>query len=372
MVQELITGTTLPSIFRQVSLVPCNNTVSYRLLIGNVCLEVRNLDLASYATFSIPEKEHEYRISMFDITSPYNENKLSTLRILIMAAYCIYCKLNVDSDLEFQIVDDECLELEHFTRDIASSIPDSILEEELVIDDEEGKASGIYYFVLAEEVEKNNTSYCFIELGLDMPGYCDDNYDAAVSLFVLPNLDENSKRKLIGQRRKSYVDRYLFNIDYLFTNFKTETFSLFGDQFSKACMQSVSEFLAESAQEWCYLATKNALRSLCPSLVEIQIETDSSYDDGGNYFTYLSVVTFISRINEYPYHYSSEGFLADSDLLNDKGEFGGEEFENLSEILGTDFVTNQVFKLVESLTRLMMYNGIHSELFNIGINEDIE
>ena len=365
---QLMEGTLLPSEINTALAVPKDSKSIYQVVVGNVKLEVFDADSAVYAAFSRTDNSDEH--SVFDITVQYQEDEWSTLRKLVMAAYCQFCKLCVDPDMDISIWDDESVEFEQFTRDIPSAVPDAVFEEDLVHNEgDEGQASGIHYFILQEGSSDIGTSYCLIELGIHMPSYCDDNFDASVSLFVMPKMDERSKDTMIAERRKLYIGRYLFDLKRLFTEFTSETLSLMGDHLSKASMQSVSESLAERVDEWWYLSTKSALAELCPALLEMEIETDCEYDDTGSYFSYLSRIIFKSTDSQYIFSFDSEGFSADEDLLNEDGEFGGEEFESLQGILGLDFTQNQVFNLVETLGHLMMRRGRYTETINLVVRE---
>lgn len=365
---QLMEGTLLPSEINAAPAVPKDSKSIYQVVVGNVKLEVFDAYSSVYAAFSRTDNSDEH--SVFDITVQYQEDDWSTLRKLVMAAYCQFCKLCVDPDMDISIWDDESVEFEQFTRDIPSAVPDAVFEEDLVHNEgDEGQASGIHYFILQEGSSDIGTSYCLIELGIHMPSYCDDNFDASVSLFVMPKMDERSKDTMIAERRKLYIGRYLFDLKRLFTEFTSETLSLMGDHLSKASMQSVSESLAERVDEWWYLSTKSALAELCPALLEMEIETDCEYDDTGSYFNYLSRIIFKSIDRQYIFSFDSEGFSADEDLLNEDGEFGGEEFESLQGILGLDFTQNQVFNLVETLGHLMMRRGRYTETVNRVVRE---
>ena len=357
---ELIEGTLLPSEFKRLQQHLERGEVLYRVTTGEVMLTVTEVNGIISASFA---REEHQEISHYDITEAYKEDELSVLRKLVMTAYCQHCKLTVDPDLEISIYDDESVEFEQFSRDIAAAIPESNFEEDLVHDEgDDGQASGIHYFILEEETN-NCKSYCFIELGVRMPSYCDDNYDAAVSLFVMPKLDGPTRSKMVEERRKLYIGRYLFDITRLFTDFAEETLSLMGEYLSAAKMLTVSEALAGRVDEWWYLATTDALAKACPNLVEMAIETDCEYDDAGGYFNYLSQLTFRSADSEYRYNFDADGFGADEDLLDENGNFGGEEYKKLEGILGEGFANSEseVFGLLETLGHMMMRRNRHSE-----------
>ena len=99
-------------------------------------------------------------------------------------------------------------------------------------------------------------------------------------------------------------------------------------------MKEQNPFGIGRVDEWWYLATTDALAKACPNLVEMAIETDCEYDDAGGYFNYLSQLTFRSADSEYRYNFDADGFGADEDLLDENGNFGGEEYKKLEGILG--------------------------------------
>lgn len=355
---DLIEGILLPTALERVTANVEHGTALYRLVIGQITLAISETSSAVHATFSQVGQSTDAR---YDISEIYQNDKLSSLRSLIAAAYFQHCKLSVDPDLEFSKLDDNVLVLEQFSRDISDAIPDAVCEEDLVHNEgDEGQASGIHYFILKEDACEVDT-YCFIELGVFMPSYCDDNYDANVSLFVMPNLDELAKNQLIRARRKQYISRYLYDFERLLTDFADETLSLLGERLSKANMLSLSERLAERAAEWQYLSTRDALANACPDLVTIEIVTDQEYNDAGDYFCVLSNITFSSHDDKYQFGYDYEGFAADADLLDEDGNFGGLEFDVLKSILGAGFEEDEVFGLVETMSSLMMRMGRTSE-----------
>ncbi len=335
---QLLSGTILPTELSIVSTLPISGEEVYRLVIDDIQLVVSQSSDTTYSIFS--RAGYEDQVSVFDITSQYLEDEYSTLRKLVMAAYCQYLKLHVDPDLDLSIYSDESLEIEQFTRDIEKAIPTAFQSEDLLIDEgDAGQSSGIYFFVLKEhsQGEGQADSFCLIELGVTRPAYCDDNCDAAISLWVMPKLDENSKNEMVTSRRKSFVGHYIYDVMRLFKNFPSETTSMLGEAFSKAPMQSIVEGLFFKIDDWLYQATKESLASLCPSLESLEIQTDCASDDTGGYFNYISTITFKSHSDNYIFSYESEGFWVDEDLLNDNGQFGGEGYSLLQGILGGRF-----------------------------------
>lgn len=364
--RQLIKGALLPSKISTAPAVPQDSRPLYRLVVGDVQLMVCDAESSVYAAFS--RTDGSERLA-FDITAQYRDDEWSILPKLVMAAYCQFC-MDVDPDLDIAIWDAESVEIKNFSRDISSAVPeDSISEESLVREGNESEASGIHYFILQEETADNADSYCFIELGFQMPSYREKDRDALVSLFVMPKRDEREIDAMIAARRKQYVENYRPDLERLFTEFTTETLSLMGDHLSKASMQSVCESLAWHVGEWCVLSTKDALADLCPALLEMEIKTECEYDDAGGYFNSLTRITFKSQASQYIFPFDPEGFSDDEDLLDEDREFGGKEFETLQGILGPEFHKNQVFKLVETLGHLMMRRDSYSETINQIVGE---
>jgi len=352
----LLSGAILPSELAVVPGLPISGQEIYCLVIEDIQLVIRESNESIYSIFS--RVGFEDQVSTFDITSQYREDEYSTLRKLVMAAYCQYLKLHVDSDLDLSVYSEDSLEIEQFTRDIAKAIPKAFQSDDLLFDEgDAGQASGVYFFVLKEQSPTEGDqveSYCFIELGCHIPGYCDENCDATVSLWVMPKLDENSKNEMVTSRRKAYVGDFIYDVMKLFKHYPTETTLMLGEALSKATMQHIVEGLAFHIDEWLYQSTKASLRSLCPSLQSLEIQTDSASDDTGSYFNFISTITFKSQTSSYVFSYEPEGFVVDEELLNDNGEFGGDSYVLLQGILGQDFATNDVFRLVETFSHLMM------------------
>jgi hypothetical protein len=359
----LLSGAILPSELAVVPGLPISGQEIYCLVIEDIQLVIRESNESIYSIFS--RVGFEDQVSAFDITSQYREDEYSTLRKLVMAAYCQYLKLHVDSDLDLSVYSEDSLEIEQFTRDIAKAIPKAFQSDDLLFDEgDAGQASGVYFFVLKEQSPTEGVhveSYCFIELGCHIPGYCDENCDATVSLWVMPKLDENSKNEMVTSRRKAYVGDFIYDVMKLFKHYPSETTLMLGEALSKAPMQHIVEGLAFHIDEWLYQSTKASLRSLCPSLQSLEIQTDSASDDTGSYFNFISTITFKSQTSSYVFSYEPEGFVVDEELLNDNGVFGGDGYVLLQGILGQEFATNDVFRLVETFAHLMMRRDCYFE-----------
>jgi hypothetical protein len=360
---SLLSGAILPSELAIVPSLPISGHAIYSLVIEDIQLVIRQSNESIYAIFTRIGLEDQ--ASIYDITAEYREDEYSTLQKLVMATYCQFLKLHVDSDLDLSVYSEVSLEIERFTREIEKAIPKAFQSEDLLIGEgEEGQASGVYFFILKEQslsTDNENESYCFIELGVNIPGYCDDNCDASISLWVMPKLNESTKDEMVTSRRKSFVGHYIYDVMRLFKHYPTETILILGEVFSKAPMQSIVEELAFHINDWLYQSTKESLANLCPELQSLEIQTDSASDDTGGCFNYITTITFKSQSHIYIYSYESIGFMSDEDLLDDNGEFGGESYALLQGILGRDFATNEVFRLVETFTHLMMRRDCYFE-----------
>lgn len=361
---ELIPTNILPENFKPFR--AANNLSAapiYKVAMGLVILTVYETPETIYAHFSNLDASP---FSAFDITTQYQKDALTTLRMLLTKAFCLHYELATDEELFIDGWNAETITLEHFIRDVADVIPDALQKEDLIKDINAcGEARGIYYFVIQETPVQpgaakatepdTQPTFCLVELEVSMPDYTDDEGDATAHLWVAPRLDAAEKDRLITERRQRYLQEFMFDPNDLFANFGDELVNLLSQNLTQPDLLPLTKRLALESPEWWYNTTLAALRGACPNLTTVAIETDGGLDDCGNAYTCVSEITFTGADNQqYVFQMDYEGFGSDDELLDEEGELGGDTYEKALAILGPDFTENGVFELIESLSVLMM------------------